>query len=75
VVKPAPIKLTAPFIGGSRRRFEDGGDRAHGGATAMKNPTVPQKSQPSLWAVGLFLLSTGFALTSIVLVSMDYSPL
>jgi hypothetical protein len=75
VVKASPITLTTSFIGGSKRRFKAGDDRPHGGATAMTNPTAPHKSHPSLWAVGLFLLSSGFALISIVLFSTGYSPL
>lgn len=40
------------------------------GVTAMANTTPQQKSKPSLWAVGLLVLSTSFALASIALVSM-----
>jgi hypothetical protein len=41
----------------------------------MANPTAPEKSHPSLWAVGLFFMSSAFALISIVLFSTGYSPL
>jgi len=41
----------------------------------MTNPTHPEKSHPSLWAVGLFFISCGFALTAIVLFSTDYGLL
>jgi len=40
----------------------------------MTHPAIPPKSPPSLWAVGLFFLSAGFAVLSIVLLSTDYSP-
>lgn len=36
----------------------------------MTNLPPPQKTGPSPWAVGLLILSTGFALASIALVSM-----
>ena len=41
----------------------------------MTNPTAPQKPHPSLWAVGLFFISSAFALISIVLFSTGYNPL
>jgi hypothetical protein len=69
-----PDKLTASFIGGSRRRFNSGEDAPSGGAMAMINPMAPRKSHPSLWAVALLFISTGFALLSVVLCSTGYSP-
>jgi hypothetical protein len=39
---------------------------------AMSNPTYPQKSHPSAWAVGLLVASSVFALVSIALFSTGY---
>jgi hypothetical protein len=36
---------------------------------------APRKSAPSPWAVGLLVLSTGFALFAIVLAATGYAPL
>jgi hypothetical protein len=69
-----PSNLTTTFIDGSRGRPKLAGS-SHGGATAMTNRTAPEKSHPSLWAVGLLFLSSAFALISIVLFSTGYSPL
>ena len=41
----------------------------------MTNPTAPHKTHPSAWAVGLFVLSSAFALISLALFSTGYSPL
>jgi hypothetical protein len=41
----------------------------------MMHPTSPEKSHPSAWAVGLFILSSAFALISFALFSTGYSPL
>jgi len=41
----------------------------------MTDPTAPHKPHPSAWAVGLFVLSTAFALISLALFSTGYSPL
>ncbi|MFI4965345.1 MAG: hypothetical protein ACHP9T_08270 [Caulobacterales bacterium] len=41
----------------------------------MTHTPVPRKPAPSPWAVGLFVLSSGFALAAIALVSTGYSPL
>jgi len=41
----------------------------------MTNPTAPQKSHASPWALALLLVSSAFALVSIVLFSTGYSPL
>ena len=38
----------------------------------MRKPKAPDR--PSLWAVGLFCLSSGFALAALVLLSTGYSP-
>lgn len=41
----------------------------------MTKPTAHRKPHPSLWAVGLLLISSAFALISIVLFSTGYNPL
>ena len=41
----------------------------------MTNPPAPQRPRPSPWAVGLFVLSTGFAALSVALISSGYSPI
>ena len=41
----------------------------------MTNRTAPEKSHPSLWAVGLFFISSAFALISIWLFSTGYYPI
>lgn len=41
----------------------------------MTNRTAPEKSHPSLWAVGLLFISSAFALISIVLFSTGYGPI
>lgn len=40
----------------------------------MTKPTAPHKSHPSLWAVGLLFISTGFALIALFLFSTGYTP-
>jgi len=75
LVKAATNTLTRSFIGRSKRRSETGDDPPDEGATAMTDPTAPHKPHPSAWAVGLFVLSTAFALISLALFSTGYSPL
>jgi hypothetical protein len=41
----------------------------------MANSPVSRPARPSPWAVGLFVLSSGFAAISIALVSSGYSPI
>jgi hypothetical protein len=41
---------------------------------AMRKPTAPHKPHASPWAVGLFLISSGFAVLSIALFWTSYSP-
>lgn len=38
----------------------------------MSNPTLPQKPQPSAWAVALLAASSAFALLAIALFSTGY---
>jgi hypothetical protein len=40
----------------------------------MANTPVPHRSRPAPWAVGLFVLSAGFALMAIALISTGFSP-
>jgi hypothetical protein len=40
----------------------------------MANIPVPQRSRPAAWAVGLLVLSAGFALISIALIAASCSP-
>ena len=42
---------------------------------AMISRMTPQKSHPSIWAVGLFLTSSAFALVSLALCAMEFRPL
>jgi hypothetical protein len=74
-VKAAASKLTAAFIARSKPRSESSGQRTHLGVTAMTHPTAHPKPHASLWAVGLLLISTAFALISILLLSTGYNPL
>jgi hypothetical protein len=45
------------------------------GAKAMASRSAARKPHPSAWAVGLFLISSAFALIAIVLFSTGWSPL
>ncbi len=40
----------------------------------MTNTPAPRRPRPSPWAIGLFVLSSGFAAVSIALFSTGYSP-
>ena len=40
----------------------------------MTKPAPPQKAHPSFWAVGLFIVSSGFAAVAIARAWTDYVP-
>jgi hypothetical protein len=40
----------------------------------MRNTPVTRPHRPAPWALGLFLISSGFALVSLVLMATGYSP-